>query len=73
MPIANHGNAEGHKMKVDNVAWNGTYSTASFQIKSQNVESKNEEQNLAIILSGIISRGLQLGQQKTYFHYKNLG
>ena len=72
MPIANPGNAEGHTMKVDNVAWNGTYSTASFQIKSQNVESKNE-QNLAIILSGIISRGLQLGQQKTYFHYKNLG
>ena len=72
MPIANPVNAEGHTMKVDNVAWNGTYSTASFQIKSQNVESKNE-QNLAIILSGIISRGLQLGQQKTYFHYKNLG
>ena len=61
-------------MKVDNVAWNGTYSTtASFQIKSQNVESKNEEQNIAIILSGILSRSLQLGQQKTYFHYKNLG
>ena len=35
-----------------------------------NDESKCGEQNLAIILSGIISTSLQLGQQKTYFHFK---